>query len=176
MSFPLGQFCMQISLPSLRLSRGPLRPSRIMKTLAGKVPFPPPMWAFSYWRLGLEPSVCPWIHPSRALVLATLPVRLSCTLQKARFFHCWIALNANLAVEANSWRMTPALLLVLVSLRPRHLQRLRPVPVSFSPLYLQRLRLSSLCAASVRRRMRRSFWMRAKGALLLVVLWTMVTW
>jgi hypothetical protein len=107
-----------------------------------------------------EPGVYILEARIEALVLATLSVCMSRTLQE-RLFHCWIALNAYLAVEANSWWMTPALPLVLVSFSPRHLQRLR---------------LFSLRAASVRRRRRRSFWLRAKGVLLLVVLGTVAIW
>ena len=51
---------MQISLPFLRLSRGPPRPSRILKTLAGIVPFRPrSRGAFIFLRPGLFLAVRP---------------------------------------------------------------------------------------------------------------------
>ena len=119
MSFPLGQFCTQISLPFFRLSRGPRRLSEILKTLAGMVTFRPRSRAFTFWRPGLiltarslDRCLCylqhlayPQIYPFRVLVLVTLhsplAVRLSRTLQ-GLLFHWWIALNAFWTVGANS--------------------------------------------------------------------------
>ena len=116
---PPGTVLMQISLPFLRLSRGPRRLSKILKTLAGIVPFRPRSRAFTFWRPGLFLAVrslvrclChlqhlayPRIHPSRALVLATLhcplAVRLSRTWQEL-LFHWWIALDEYWTVVANS--------------------------------------------------------------------------
>ena len=50
------------------------------------------------------------------------------------------------------------------------------VLMSFGPRHSQLRKLSLLLATSVRRRKRRSFWPRAKGVPLLVVLGTMATW
>ncbi len=150
MSFPLGQFCMQIS------------PQQNYEDPGWDGPFPASEPGVYILEARIE--ALGYIRPGhwcwRRALSCPLTVRLSRTLQE-RLFHWRIALNAYWAVEADSWWMTPALPLVLVSFSPRHLQWLR---------------LFSLRAASVRRGRRRSLWLRAKGVLLLVVLGSVAIW
>ena len=54
---PPGIVLLQISLLFLYLSSGPLRPSKIVQTLPGIVPFRPRSLAFTFWRTsGLFPA------------------------------------------------------------------------------------------------------------------------